>query len=200
MEKSDIIITKESNPEVLAICYAQGWCAHENFMTMKEAMAVTNIGEVFKANPIKNFDELRFFKNLTQLPFRSFYTCGKIETITVPDRVANIEQYSFRQSNDSSGNPFRLIIGSGCQKIGPLNIYTWTSKTKTIICKAIAPPILAANNGRIVSCDVYVPDDSVAAYQAAAQWSTAQSILPISQCPREYGEYQGLIKGNALDE
>lgn len=206
MEKSDIIITKESNPEVLAICYAQGWCAHENFMTMKEAMAVTDIGKAFDTTAIQAFDELRFFKNIGNLKFRSFFSCSQLTDIVIPDNVKIIRSYSFRGAFTKVSNAVRrMIIGSQLTQIESDNIYQWYNTnnpgTNIIICKAVVPPTLnTARNSGITKSLLYVPDDSVAAYQAAAQWSTAQSILPISQCPREYGEYQGLIKGNALDE
>jgi hypothetical protein len=43
-----IIMTSESNPEVMKICYNQGWAASPYEMYASEAAAVTSIGNVFR--------------------------------------------------------------------------------------------------------------------------------------------------------
>jgi hypothetical protein len=43
-----IIMTSESNPHVMEICYNQGWAASPYEMYASEAAAVTSIGNVFR--------------------------------------------------------------------------------------------------------------------------------------------------------
>lgn len=62
------IMTTATNAPVLAICYAQGWCANSNYMTDVEAAAVTSIGTVFKGvNTITHFEEFKYFTGVTSL-------------------------------------------------------------------------------------------------------------------------------------
>lgn len=62
-------MTNKTNSPVLSICKAQNWCASSNYMTKKEAAAVTNIGKVFKGKTsITKFEEFRYFINVTSLP------------------------------------------------------------------------------------------------------------------------------------
>lgn len=84
---SDAIMTIETNPEVLAICYAKGWCANSDYMTAREAAAVTDIGTTFQSKTsIKHFDELQFF-SLTIIPNFAFKQCYNLESITLPKTV-----------------------------------------------------------------------------------------------------------------
>ena len=51
----------------------------------------------------------------------------------------------------------------------------------TLICRAIAPPSLTSTTLMNISV-IYVPDESVGAYQAATNWSTfAAKIKPLSE-------------------
>lgn len=115
---ADAIMTVDSNPEVLAICYAQGWCAHEEYMTASEAAAVSDIGMVFRYSSIQHFDEFKYFTGLTTIPQYAFQECGmtsieipngvtsisahairkceSLVSVTIPASVTNIAQYAFR--------------------------------------------------------------------------------------------------------
>lgn len=207
MEKSDIIITKESNPKLLAILYSKGYCKHENFMTRKEAMGVTSLKRLLynvssSAACPRSFDEMRFFTGLT----------NKADSTA---QLANWAQYlremTFPPHLTALGNPVmgrantapRVIIGGKVTDTGDYFFYGCANKSlpRICICKAIVPPTIKTDNSHPEYIDLlYVPDESVTAYSEDSLWGQAQSILPISQCPREYGEYKGLIKGNALDE
>ena len=86
----DIIMTSISNPEVLAICYAQGWCASPNYMTKQEAEAVTSIGTAFSQSNIKTFNEFKYFTSVTTLPNNAFYYCQKLTAITIPSSITTL--------------------------------------------------------------------------------------------------------------
>ena len=90
-----IIMDSTTNPEVLAICYAQGWCASQNYMTLEEAQAVTDIGTVFgSSKTITHFEELKYF-GITSLAQRSFQAASNLTSIEVPDALTSIGTYSF---------------------------------------------------------------------------------------------------------
>ena len=82
-----IIMTKTSNPEVMDICYKKGWCANANYMTEKEAAAVTDIGTAFKSSRIKHFDEFKYFINIAKNLTDVFENAIQLTTITLPDGI-----------------------------------------------------------------------------------------------------------------
>ena len=117
-----VIMTKNSNKEAMAVCYAQGWTANENYMTETEASAVFDIGTAFKNCNMSSFDEFQYFTGLTTLPSAAFQKCRAIESITLPNLLKTIAQ--------SGGSPFDncyalkiLIIPEGVTEIGPLADY-----------------------------------------------------------------------------
>lgn len=115
----EIIMTKSSNPEVLRVCYAQGWAANKEYMTKEEAEAVTDIGTVFRNNKtITHFEEFEYFTGVTELKANAFngtsnlksielplsliylrdnvFTgCGITGTIVVPEHVTSLDQSTF---------------------------------------------------------------------------------------------------------
>lgn len=94
----EIIMTKSSNPEVLAICHAQGWAASDSFMTAAEAAAVTDIGGVFRGTPIVHFEEFKHFTSITSMGGRNvggFKGCNKLKTIDLPEGLVIIDAVCF---------------------------------------------------------------------------------------------------------
>lgn len=96
----EIIMTSETNPEVLAVCYAKGWAKHADYMTKREAEKVTSLGagtsSVFYHNTdIKHFDELQYF-GIQSFFERNFQDCTALERITFPSSITATAQYLFR--------------------------------------------------------------------------------------------------------
>lgn len=93
----EIIMTSTSNPEVLAVCYAQGWASHADYMTKKEAEAVTSIGTAFRNNQsITHFDELQYF-GITSLPNYCFYFCYYLASLKIPSTVTYIGEHALQR-------------------------------------------------------------------------------------------------------
>ena len=93
-------VTKKNNAPVMAICYAQGWAANENYMTFEEAEAVTDIGTVFQNNQnVITFDELQYFTNIPNIPENAFSNCANITSITLPQQVTSIGNRAFYKDN-----------------------------------------------------------------------------------------------------
>lgn len=85
--EDNVIMTKDSNPQVLAICYANGLCQSPDIMYKEEAEAITDIGTLFKQSNIINFDELRYFTGLTTLKAYAFRDCNNLEHIILPETL-----------------------------------------------------------------------------------------------------------------
>lgn len=92
----EIIMTSESNPSVMAICFAKGWASHADYMTKKEAEAVTSIGTAFQSNTsVTHFDEFQYFTNVTALVNNAFNGCTALSSLILPPSVTSINSTCF---------------------------------------------------------------------------------------------------------
>lgn len=88
-KKSKYLMTAASNPEVFAICLAQGWCSSDG-MTYEDAAAVTDIGTVFRSKRnIIQFDEFEYF-GVSSLSEAAFSSCVSLVSISFPDTLTSI--------------------------------------------------------------------------------------------------------------
>ena len=98
-----VLMTSTSNPEVIAICYDQGWCASPDVMYKTEAQVVTDIGTAFRGGSdgttqrpgyfIKTFNELEEFKNIRSIPDQAFFQCSNLTEITLPINIESIGSF-----------------------------------------------------------------------------------------------------------
>ncbi|MDE6267355.1 MAG: CotH kinase family protein [Muribaculaceae bacterium] len=73
VSSSPIAITRSVNPNIMSLCYSNGWAANPNYMTLAECDAVSgNIGNPFYGVNSPSFNEYQYFKNasITSLSFR----------------------------------------------------------------------------------------------------------------------------------
>lgn len=99
-----VIMNNITHPKIMAICYAQGWCASPNFMTEEEAAAVTDIGVVFRSKKLDaSFVEFKYFTGLTQIPSNAFDRRGisgsALVSIELPPNINTINSYAFYSLN-----------------------------------------------------------------------------------------------------
>lgn len=153
----EILMTTETNPEVLAICYAKGWCHNSNFMTKIEASKVTDISTNFFRNAkITHFDELEYFTKLTILRTGAFQGDNNLASIKIPNSVITIQGLVFQ------GTALKSIeIPSGVTSIGNSCFYQ-CPKLLTITSRAIAAPSITTNPFPQLSNNgtLYVPKGS----------------------------------------
>ena len=86
----------------------------------------------------------------------AFYGCVSLTSITVPESVTDIGWYAFK----------------GCSSLA------------TITCKATTPPAVISGDSFAEvdkSISVYVPAESVSAYQEATGWKDFANILPLAK-------------------
>ena len=103
-----IIMTSESNPEVMKVCYNQGWAASPDEMHASEAAKVTSIGTAFQELGVGSssgysgsnisftfsFDEFKYFTGVDSIDNRAFYR-SNIVSIIIPDSVTSISDRAF---------------------------------------------------------------------------------------------------------
>lgn len=130
----------------------------------------------------------------------AFINCTSLTKLEIPDSVKIIGSYAFRGCTGIKsvviGNG-HLLIGSmafgGCSLLETIDIGSgiyqinedcfWRCpKLKSIIIRALEPPVIDSNAANDISCNIYVPDDSVEAYKTAVVWNAlANKIKPLSE-------------------
>lgn len=104
-KNENIAISKSTNPHIMSAFYKKGLAANENFMTKTECALVTdndlnNFSGFFYAysdnyRQITNFDEFKYFTGITKVPNRFFKGAEKLTSVTIPEQVTSIGEYSF---------------------------------------------------------------------------------------------------------
>ena len=153
------IMTTETNPEVLAVCYAQGWCASPDKMTSLEAAAVTDIGTVFSFNTsITHFEELEYF-GVTSYADNAFKGCTNLIKVKMSAATASFNGSLFM--NCTNLTTYILLATTP-----PSGVGQWTFRYASKMY-------------------VYVPDDYVETYTADSAWRrwTGERIKGISELP-----------------
>ena len=92
----EVAVSKMLNPEVMQVCYDQGWALKEDYMTVEEAAAIEDIGTAFYGKPIKTFDEFSYFTNVAEIPNNAFYNSG-LKSFYVPEHITHIGNKAFYQ-------------------------------------------------------------------------------------------------------
>lgn len=114
----DVIMTSETNPEVLRIFYNLGKTSSTEYMLKSEALNVTNEDLVitsskglFAGTDIKHFNEFEYFTNITVIPAYCFQNTNLSE-IKLPNTITTIEMGSFNSTNLVS-----ITLGSNVSSI-----------------------------------------------------------------------------------
>jgi len=81
--------------KVEAICLANWDTNGDGYLTLSEAAAVTDLGDVFKFKSFSSFDELQYFTGLTTIGDYTFYYCSGLTSITIPESVTSIGEGAF---------------------------------------------------------------------------------------------------------
>lgn len=114
--------------------------------------------------------------------FRNYKPSTKF-TLEFPNIVSISGSFSFSKTNCD------IVLGSNITSINGYEFInsqiTAEFRPQILVVKASIPPTLNRGNLFATYTDLYVPDESVADYQADSAWSTFTNIYPISQCPLE---------------
>lgn len=104
----DVIMTSETNPEVLQIFYNLGKTSSTEYMLKSEALNVTNEDLVitdskglFTGTNIKHFNEFEYFTNITVIPPYCFQN-SNLSEIKLPNTITTIGMGSFNSTKLTS--------------------------------------------------------------------------------------------------
>lgn len=81
-----------TNPEAMAVIYAQGWSASTDYMTFSEASAVTDIGTYFRNAGMTHFMEFIHFTSVTTIKTNAF-SGNNLTSLAIPPSVTTIERF-----------------------------------------------------------------------------------------------------------
>ena len=152
-------------------------------ITYKDAEQVTSISTWFRGNAdITAFAEFVNFSGISKLLDYAFQNCTSLAEITLPAGVTSIGRYAFNGCTSLA----EITLPASLTSIGSYAFYG-CSALQYIRIEATTPPTLASTNAIPSTIGaIYVPDESVAAYQAATNWrSFASKIKGISEMPAE---------------
>ena len=153
-----IIMTRESNPKVMEVCYNQGWAASPDEMYASEAAKVTSIGTAFQSlgqgdsggygyddssntSSTFSFDEFKYFTGVTSIVDYAFMW-SNIVSITIPNSVTSIG-----------------VAFNGCSSLTSITIpnsvtsirgsaFSYCSNLNEIICRATTAPRIMSDTFR----------------------------------------------------
>lgn len=168
----EIIMTSITNPEVLAVCYAQGWCADANYMTKSEAEAVTDIGTAFQSNTsITHFEELKYF-GITRLNNNAFNGCNKLVTMEVPTLT-----FIGNDSFTGCTSLLALDFPDSLTAIGYRAFMNCSGMTSLTVRSINPPHVYNAAAFFNTSFIIYVPSESVETYKVTVNWQAVASRI-----------------------
>ena len=85
-----------ANANVKKICLANWDADGDGKFTYGEAAAVTDLGDVFKEQNISTFEELYYFKGLTEIADDAFNGCTRLTKIRLPKTIKRIGARAFQ--------------------------------------------------------------------------------------------------------
>ena len=127
------------------------WCT--GLISVEFPNSVTRIGEHAFVG-CTSLTSINIPNNVTSIGRQDFYYCSSLNSVEIPNSVTSIDEYAFQE----------------CSSLTSFTNYA--TNPQTINANAFASVNLS-------SCTLYVPAESLAAYQAADVWKDFYNILPI---------------------
>lgn len=156
--------------------YAFQECGLTGTLVIPNTVTTINQSAFYKCTGLTS---VTFGSGLTTIGVTVFSGCSSLAgVITIPNNVTTIGNQAFRDCWRVSA----FDIGNGVNKIDAM-AFNGCSGLNYVIIRATTPPTLGNVNAfnSTNDCPIYVPDNSVAAYKAANNWSSlASRISPIS--------------------
>ena len=161
-----------------ALCLANWDADGDGELTIEEAADVKDLGEVFRGiTNIKQFEELRYFTSLTEIPENAFRGDASLQTICLPVGIKSVGEYAF----------------TGC------------SALKYLVMLSETTMIPLGYTGVTNGVTLFIPAKMLDAYQNDASWSSKCTIeeytgkpVVTAEASRVYGRVAASIKVKVL--
>lgn len=119
--------------------------------------------------------------SITSIGYSAFYQCSSLNNIIIPDNVTTIGYYAYYYCTSAN----TLLIGSRVSSIGE-RAFQGCKGLSSITCKPTTPPSCYNSQSYVFSevsraTLLYVPQNSISAYQSASVWREFYNIFPITE-------------------
>ena len=146
--------------------------------------SVTEIGNEAFLN-CHSLTSITLPKGLTNIGIETFYGCLSLSSITIPKGVTSIGDRAFAYCRALAS----VAIPESVTEIGE-EAFLGCEALASIACSAVVPPTCVSSTFEVVnaSIPVYVPEESVAAYQSAEGWKDFTNIIGTNSASIEHLE------------
>lgn len=130
---TDIIINRkwsDNDAALMDVIYEQKWSKSPDYMTKREAEAVTDISRAFRGNTaITDFSTFSYFTSVTTVPKEAFRNCTSLQTIVIPNSVTKIDGYSSDGAFMGASSLSNVQLSNRLKEIGRYAFYSCSSLT-----------------------------------------------------------------------
>ena len=190
-----LIATKETNAPLMAVMYANGFCADPDYMTLAECKAVTDeqfdihteqsqIGLFTDNLDIRTFNEFKYFEQITTVPEYFAYGANNLEEIHLPKNCTRIERYGLRAKTVG-----KLKYVRGAENVEYLGVSCFNNQNNLVYinltqkCKEIDNSALYRNtNAPVAPCSYGDLSGIITLHNNVFYADTAVSILNCPNC------------------
>ena len=203
--KSLVEITLPASLTSIGYYVFQGCSSLTRVINLENIKVTSILVQTFRG--CSSLAEINLPDTLTSIGNGAFRDCSSLAEINLPDTLTSIGYYVFQgcsllarvinlentQLTSISSELFlycsslaEINLPAGVTSIGD-RVFYGCSSLRYIVVKATTPPTLSSTNAIPSTIGaIYVPDESVAAYQSATNWSSfASKIKGISEMPAE---------------
>ncbi|MBQ1582399.1 MAG: leucine-rich repeat domain-containing protein [Prevotella sp.] len=141
--------------------------------------SVTAIGSFSFCN-CQNLGSVTIPNSVTIIGNSAFHGCVSLSTMDIPNSVTSLGDGVFRGCTGL----ISATLGSGITSIGDYIFYE-CDNFQSLTCLAVTPPTIVSGTFQSGNYPIYVPDNSVLAYQTADNWMQySNRIKPLSDKPQ----------------
>ena len=148
--------------------------------------SVTSIGDRAFQN-CSGLTSVTIGNSVTSIGNWAFYDCSGLASVTIPNSVTGIGKDAFNGCTGLTS----VTIGNSVTSIDNGAFYYCFRLTR-VICMATTPPNIvswAFNDDVTSQATLYVPDESISAYQTSFNWKEFLQIVGITETPA-FGDFE----------
>ena len=153
----------------------QAFKGHSGLISLTIPSSVTSIGD-YAFDECTGLTSINIPNSVISIGNYAFNECSSMTAVDIPSSVSIIERYAFSKCSSLTS----IDIPSNVASIENGAFSDCTGLT-SITCRATSAPELGSSafSGVDMSIPIYVPSNSISAYQAVAQWGEFTNIQAI---------------------
>ena len=151
--------------------YAFQYCSSLTSVTIGNSVTTIEYGAFYKC---RSLESVIIPDSVTTIGRWAFLECSSLTSVTIPDSVTTIGDHAFAGCSSLTS----VTIGNSVTTIG-VYAFAYCSSLESVYCKPTTPPSIGnwVFDNNASGRKIYVPAESVAAYQTASNWSNYASDI-----------------------